>query len=353
MSLANKDVVAATLVKYKFIACIELYQTEMTDFADIVLPDCDYLQSLDSRSNFPFIFSLPAGMGEWCWAIRQPVVEPKGEQRPFAQVMLDLAERIGFLDDVNMAYNAAHKLEPPYRLEPDKSYSWEGICDKDLKNHFGEERGLDWFKENGVLKWPKKPEEVYWRPFTDVRVPIYWEWLPALHEKASAIAGPKGLDIPVEFYQPLPDFLPCNSHECDAEGFDFFAFYYRDIVHTNSMTMENAWLDEVAQMDPFSYNIAINTASAQAKGIKNGDLIWVESETGRRVKGRARLTQAIHPEGLGMAALAGHWAKGLPMAKDKGVFFNELLEIDKDHASPLNLNLDICVKVKVSPVEGA
>ena len=349
MSLANKDVVADTLVKYKFIACIELYQTEMTDFADIVLPDCDYLQSHDSRSNYPFIFSLPAGMGEWCWAIRQPVVAPQGEQRPFAEVMLDLAERIGILEDVNMAYNASHKLEPPYRLEPGKAYSYTEICDRDLKNHFGEEKGLEWFKEHGVLKWPKKPEEVYWRPFTDVRVPIYWEWLPALHQKASAIAAPLGLEIPPEFYQPMPDFLPCNSHKCEGEGFDFFAFYYRDIVHTNSMTMENAWLDEAAQMDPFSYNIAINAASARANGITEGALIQVESETGRRIEGRARLTEAIHPEGLGIAALAGHWAKGLPVAKGKGIFFNELLEIDWRHASPLNLNLDICVKVKVTP----
>lgn len=35
----------------------------------------------------------------------------------------------------------------------------------------------------------------------------------------------------------------------------------------------------------------------------------------------------------------------------KGVFFNELLELDWRHVSPanLNLNLDLCVKVKVTP----
>ena len=81
MSIANKEAVAASLAKYKFMVSFDLFLTETSNFADIVLPDCSYLQSLDSRSNFPFIFSLPAGMGEWCWPIRQPVLPPDGEQR--------------------------------------------------------------------------------------------------------------------------------------------------------------------------------------------------------------------------------------------------------------------------------
>jgi molybdopterin-containing oxidoreductase family molybdopterin binding subunit len=72
---------------------------------------------------------------------------------------------------------------------------------------------------------------------------------------------------------------------------------------------------------------------------------------GRKVKGRLRFTEALHPEGLGIAACAGHWSEGMPVAKGKGVFFNELLELDFDHVSPNNLNLDLCAKVRVSPAE--
>ncbi|MDP6175355.1 MAG: molybdopterin dinucleotide binding domain-containing protein, partial [Rhodospirillales bacterium] len=140
------------------------------------------------------------------------------------------------------------------------------------------------------------------------------------------------------------------SHECEKDGFDFFAFYYRDIIHTNSLTLENAWLDEAAQLDPFSYNIAINTQSGRQRGLESGYNIWVESEAGRRVRGRVRLTEAIHPEGLGIAALAGHWAKGMPRAQGKGVFFNDLLEVDWAHSSPANLNLDLCAKVKITKI---
>ena len=165
------------------------------------------------------------------------------------------------------------------------------------------------------------------------------------------IAAPRGLKIPREFFEPLPDFLPCLSHTCKKEGFDFYAFYYRDIIHTNSYTMENPWLDEAAQLDPYSYTIAINTEVGRRKGLHDGTLIWVENERGRKVKGRVKLMQGIHPEGLGIGACAGHWGDGMPVAKGKGVFFNDLLELDWEHVSPVNLNLDLCVRVKVSLAE--
>lgn len=351
MSIGNKEIVAESLLKYKFIVSFDLFLTETSVFADIVLPDCSYLQSVDSRSNFPFIFSLPAGPGEWCWPIRQAVVPPDGEQRRYAEVLLELADRAGFRADLNAAYNATYNLQPPFRLEGDRKYTFEEICNADLRSHFGPERGLDWFTQHGLIKWPKKPEEVYWRPFVDVRVPIYWEFLKPLGEQIAALTEPKGLKIPQHYYQPLPDWIGCPSHACDAPGFDFYAFYYRDIIHTNSFTMENPWLDEAARLDPFSYTIAINRASAEKRGLKHGALVWVETERGRRVKGRLSVTEGIHPEGLGIAALAGHWGDGMPIAKGKGVFFNELLEVDWEHASPVNLNLDLCMKVKVTAVE--
>ena len=151
----------------------------------------------------------------------------------------------------------------------------------------------------------------------------------------------------------MPSFLPCHSHVCKKPGFDLYAFYYRDIIHTNSFTMENAWLDEAAQLDPFSYTIAINADTGKAKGLRDGAMICVENEKGRKVRGRVKLTQAIHPEGLGIAACAGHWGDGMPKAKGKGVFFNELLELDWEHVSPINLNLDLCARVKVSLADEA
>ena len=354
MAIANSESVARALAKYKFMVSFDLFLTETSNFADIVLPDLGYLQQLDSRTSFPFFFcSMPGGMGDWSWTIRQPALPPEGQQRAFQDVLMELADRVGFRADYNAAFNAILNLQPQYRLQGDERYTWEEICDRELKSNFGPQRDLEWFKKTGVISWPKKPQEVYWRPFLDVRVPIYWDFLVTVGQEAAAIAEPAGLKLPPEYYEPLPDFLPCLSHCCKTPDFDFYAFYYRDTMHTNSYTTENAWLDEAAQLDPYSYHIAINADVGLAKGLSDGATVWVETETGRKVKGRVRLIQGIHPEGLGIAGCAGHWSDGMPVAKGKGVAYNELLEIDWEHVSPVNLNLDLCVRVKVSLAEGS
>jgi molybdopterin-containing oxidoreductase family molybdopterin binding subunit len=105
-------------------------------------------------------------------------------------------------------------------------------------------------------------------------------------------------------------------------------------------------------MNPYSYRISLNAEVARKKGLKDGDLVWVESDRGRRIKGYLKLTEGIHPEGLGIAALCGHWTDNQPIAKGKGVFFNDLIEVDYEHSDPANLNMDLCVKVKVYKAEG-
>lgn len=81
--------------------------------------------------------------------------------------------------------------------------------------------------------------------------------------------------------------------------------------------------------------------------MKDGDLIFVESVYRRKVKGTLKTIQGIHPEGVAIAALAGHWSKDMPIARGKGVFYNELIEIDYEHCDPGNLNMDLCAKVRI------
>ncbi len=347
MSVGNRETVAETLARIPFIVSFDVVLTEFSEFADIVLPDTSYLESLDSRPDFPFIFNHPAGLGTWSWPIKQPVVEAVGERRPAAQVLLDIADRLGMREDVNAAFNAHLKLDGPHRLAFRTPYTYEDICDRELRSNFGADRGLAWFSEHGVISWPKRIEEVYWRAFLDVRVPVYWEFLIRTGERAKAIARAHGLDWDDAYYAPLPRWLPCASHSVRDADYDLYGFYYRDTLHTNSFTMENPWLDEAARLDPFSYTIALNAATARRKRLREGQTVWLESTGGRRVRGRLHLTEAIHPECVGVGGCAGHWAKTLPVARDRGVFFNELLEIDFDHASPVNLNLDTCVRLRI------
>lgn len=353
MSVGNKEAVAASLKNYDFIASFDLFLNEFSDFADIILPDASYLEVVDPRPNFPFIFNHPAGHGEWGWPIRQPVVEPTHERRSARDVMLQLAYRLGLGPEINMGLNSYYGLDGPQMLDPDKTYTMEDISDHELKHKFGEQRGLEWFKEHGVITWPKKVQEVYWRTFLDVRIPIYHEYLIELGERTGKLAQEGGMTFDPAYYGPLPEWLPCHSHEVTDPDFDMFAFYYRDAIQANGFTMQNPWIDEAARMDPFSYRIAINTKTARSKGLRDDDVVRLETVNGRRVAGRVRLTEGIHPEAIGIAACAGHWTKHQPIAKGKGIFFNDLLEVDFEHTSPVNLNLDLCAKVKLTKCEGA
>ncbi len=352
MSVGNKDQVAESLKKIPYIVSFDLFLNEFTDFADIVLPDKSFLERLDGSPNGKFIFNHPAGMGEWSWPIRQPAVETHGDKRRYyTEVILELAYRIGIGTQANMVLNSVFRLKEPYWLEPDKTYINEEITDRLLKNNFGAEKGLEWFKKNGVVKWLKKPQEVYWKPFVPVRIPIYFEYIKSCGEQVRKVAEQCDVELDYSHYEALPEWRPCPSHMVKDKEYDFWSFYYRDVLHTNSFTMENPLLDEASQMTPYTYTISLNAEVARKKGIKDGDLIWVESSYGRKVKGKANLTEGMHPEALGIAACAGHWSKNQPIAMGKGVFYNDLIEIDYEHMDPVNMNMDLCAKVKIYKAE--
>ena len=80
--------------------------------------------------------------------------------------------------------------------------------DRLLKNKFGPNHGLDWFREHGFITWPKKVEEVYWRPFINARSSIYMEFLLDQREKLEKICNPHGINLDWDQYTPLPSWFP-------------------------------------------------------------------------------------------------------------------------------------------------
>jgi anaerobic selenocysteine-containing dehydrogenase len=332
-----------------FAVSFAIYLDESTEFSDIVLPDTCYLERLDLRADWQSSFSP---VDEWAWHIRQPVVEPMFQRRPAQQVLLELAERLGMLGDMYRAMNTHFKFREPYQLDPAKKYTWEEIVDRRLKGNFGPGHGLEWFKEKGLIKWPKKMEEVYWRPFIKARTPIYFEHFKKVGEQIEQIK--KEHDLPgfdTSDFQPMPDWKPCASHEEKRPEFDLYGIYYRVPVHTFTSTYNNPWLDEVSSMDPHIHNVAMNTETAKKKGIRDGDWVVIESAgTGNKIEGRASLTEAIHPEVIAYASGGGHWAKHLPIASQqgKGVCPEWLIPLSWDYVDTVTFNLDVCVKVKVT-----
>jgi len=352
MSLSNPDVAAEAYKKIPFIVVFELFSTELAEgFADILLPDACFLEQSDWVSGCGFNFNYPYGMEDWYFHIQQPVVEPQYSRRDFPEVVWELIDRIGYGEKLRETLNTEYKLEGENRIRPEEKLTLELICKKMVKNLFGPEHDWEWFKKNGFISWPKKVEEAYWRYFIDCQVPIYSEFLIDVREKAEEIVKETGIEIDTSQYIPLTSWFPCTIHRVDNPEYDLYCYSYRDTLHTGSHTMEQPWLDEASRMNPYSYNITMNRDTARQKGLKDGDIIEVESTAGYKVKGTLKTMEGHHPQTMGIASCSGHWAKGLPIAKGKGTNFNILMEFNLRHVDPLVLTPENCARVKVRKAE--
>lgn len=346
MTFANPKAIEEAF-RNVFQVSFALFLDESTYFSDIVLPAASYLERLSHTADW---MSSNSPVGEWCYHIRQPVVEPIAQRRGACEVILDLVERLGMREEFYALANLVLDLTGPYALEPSRRYSWEELVDRRYRSLFGEEHGLQWFKEHGLLKWPKKAEEVYWKPFSRARVPVYFEWFKPLGEKVKAMSEKLGIDLDTSAFKPLPEWRPCRSHTENTPGFDLFAIYYKFPMQTFSGTYDNPWLDEVCQIDHLPYGVAINAETARRKGIREGDWIEITSaSTGNTIRGRAALTEGIHPDVIALAGCGGHWSKYLSVAsrEGKGLCFEWLMPVGLDNVDIPTLTQDQCVRVRV------
>ena len=220
-------------------------------FADILLPDTSYLETLTFVDGQGFNFNYPHAMDPWCYHVTQPVVEPDYGRRYIMDVSFELADRLGKRAELNEYWNRFIGLSGDERFKPDERLTWRQVSDKALKEYFGQERGLDWFREHGFVTWPKKVEEAYWRSFTDARVPVYLEFMVDYKERVKTIGEQIGLHLNWDQYTPFISWFPCAPHLVKEKEYDLYCFAYRDIVHTASATMETPWLDEVSAMNPY------------------------------------------------------------------------------------------------------
>lgn len=334
---------AAWLGRIPFMASVAREIDETVEFADIVFPDTHYLERLEPMPNLDIEFT-EVGPGDWMYELRQPAVSPPPNVRSWVEIVLELSERIGILPDIHNLLNMINRWEEPYRLDPSKSYTWEELVSRQLEWTFGQD--LRWFKEHGFVRWPKTVEEAYPGAFVKARIPIYLEHFLAAGEDVRSVTEAMGLSWDTSGYRPLLEWRPCLEHRQGSSERDLYVVNYKLSTHTFSYSLQNPWLQELSERIPDAYFILINRETATRTGIGDGDLIWVESEDGLRVRGRAKVTEGIHPEVLGIAGNFGHWAGGRPVAKDKGIHFNGLLPLTPDRIDPVSAAIDCCLKVK-------
>jgi len=331
---------------FKFIAGFAVEINETTLFDDIVLPFPSYLERYDFISGMGAYLIGPCGQDDFHWQVRQPVVEPPPGVRQPQEVVQEIAERLGILSGLYQLLNHTYMLEGEHQLKSGKRYPMADVVDRQARAWFGEDKGLAWFQENGVVRHTRDPEEAYIGPSLDARIPIYLEHMIDKKEKLKAVVDELKLDWDLSDYQPIGDFIPCPSYHAVQKGeYDLIAVHFKFPFVYGAFGNENPWVDELCEQTN-AYRILINESVATAKGIRDGDSVWLESPV-KKVRAIAKVTQCIHPQAVGVGGHFGHFAPGMPISRGKGVNFNALLPTDLEHIDKISTALDHCVQVKV------
>jgi molybdopterin-containing oxidoreductase family molybdopterin binding subunit len=332
----------------------DIYLNDSSYYADLMIPEACYLERFDPLPSNINNHTTPGGVGvPWAVTLNQPVVPARDGAPCVLQFWADMADRAGMTAALVGYLNAEFYVKPELSVAADKKLDILEYMDSIYKSVVDEEHGIDWFIKNGVYTHPRDVDEIYiWANGDPGRVPLYWDFMFEIKEKVEAKVTE--LDIPWETddYQPLPDWKPCHDHEISVENYDLYPIYYTDAVNTDTWQVENAWINELNELNPFAFAVEMNASTAAAKGLVNGDNIKLSNTDGITVEGRVITSQAIHPECI--SVIGGHWgstSEFLPVSKGKGSPINTLISgWDPSRYDYTVQALDQCVRVKVEKI---
>lgn len=351
MNSHDPEAMAETLRKLKFQLSIVQFIDETAEFADIILPDAHDFERWDMfPANDPYAFIAP-GPGQWYFLFRQAVAEPPGQAKPWTEIYLEIAERMGFLQEIYALGNTMWNLGEPYRLDPAKTYTVRDIAERQAKTIFGDAMTLGGFtKTSATVLRDKTTQEAYPRMFLPSRVPIYLEYLLDHRRDVQAVLDELHFDWDLSSYSPVPKWIPCEAEAARRDD-ELIATNNKVPTHQFSTTTENMWIDELARANPYTYHVMMHTSAAEKRGLRTNDLVCVESKYGKYT-GRLRVTELVHPDSVNCSGSFGHWAGGLPVSRRKGVMHNALLpKPTLDRIDTLSGQIDQCVAVRVYKVE--
>ncbi len=338
----DSAVIEKALMSLDMVVSINIYLDESTDFADVVLPEHTYLER-DNLINFSHdMRGLQIG---------QPVVPPLHDTKDGMDILIELADRSGFLDGpggYNAAINRLLELEDGYRLDTERKYTYAEILDLQARCHSDDAHDLEWYREHGNDFRPLKPDQIY-RIYRGARLPLFFNYIKDVGDDLKAnlekheIEKKFGLRINTDVYKGIPYWEPSPVHAED--GYDFYLISYKNYMTTFADTATNPILMEVSRRDPLLMKVVINAATAKARGIRNGDPVWVESRYAKAT-GIAGVTEGVHPRTAAISGGFGRWT-GHPVAHGKGIAQNPHLPIDLAHTGMLGGSMETVGKVNI------
>ncbi len=324
----------------------DAFYSEMVAHADLVLPDTTYLERWDAISLLDRPIGSTEGPGD---AIRQPVLAPDRDVRPFQDVLLDLGARLklpGFVrDDGGPAYRDYADYIVNHQRKPGQGVlaGWRGHEGDAVGMGAPNPRQLERYIENGCF-WAHHlpPEQLYYKHANagyletakamgfvegtaQIVLQIYSEPLQRFRLAAEGhgkVQPPDALRPRIRrYFDPLPIWYP----PLDDAAYPLHAVTQRPPAMYHSWHSQNAWLRQI-----YSRNrLFIHRRTATGLGLADEDPAVVIGPAGRVVV-RVKLMEGVNPDtvwtwnAIGKRAGAWNLVADAPEARD-GFLLNHVI----------------------------
>ena len=287
-TLPNQKKTLEAIQNPDFIVAIDTMPMEITGWADVVLPECTYLERYDDIRTGPH--------REPTIALRAPAAEPKWNTKPAWWMAKELSKKLG--------------LEAwfPYETQ-EEELEWQ-------LNQVGS--SLEEMKRIGVKKFDREYDDLY--PLA-TPIPDY---------EFNTNTGKIELystDFAAEGFDPIPVYKP---HEEPPPGF-YRLIYGRAPMHTFSRTANNPNLTDLMAEN----SVWVNPKVAREWGLKNDQEIWLENQDGITSKNsiKVRITERIRFDSVYMVHGFGHTQKQMTRSYKRGISDSSL--ISRVHVDPI------------------
>lgn len=288
-----------------FIVVADAFHSETVEFADLVLPDTTYLERYDAISLLDRPISEPDAPGD---AIRQPIITPDRDVRPWQDVLVELASRLQFPAFTNAQRQRKFEDYADFIVRFERApgigflAGWRG--DDGDEAFVGAPNPAQWerYAENGAFFSYPLPEAQRWhrtinRDYLEfardvgfvgrvepIVMQLYSEPLQKFRLAGQGVyAGPQpplatDRERLARYFDPLPIWYPpLEMERTDESAFPLHAITQRPMMLYHSWDSQNAWLRQILA-DNYLY---VNSVTARTLGLADFDWVWVESPHGR------------------------------------------------------------------------
>jgi len=328
----------------RFIAVSDIIPTETTQWADIILPSHDALESWNMTMIEP---PHTEGM-----CLRQPVTEPLYDTKSEEDIFAELSERMGILEGYNSVINIVSGFEhkPELMLELDKKYTDKEIARR--KGLLWNDKDIDWYMEHGHAVTERRSDKWY-RPWEGMRLHFYIEMMVTERDKLKALMEEHDVPFRHEWgwddYQPLPTTVLDPVHEEPPE-YGLYAIFYKDIQMNFGESLSIPWIKDIVYRDPVHIAMILNPKTAAAQGLQEKDIVRVDSPYGF-LYGRIGTSEGMQPDTLGISNSLSRTKvrhEGVPHA---GGHFNDLLPYDLGNTDAVTGQPETVCKIKITKLD--